>query len=67
MKWEPIEDYDKLKKKPRHAVFLFSGETPKNGKQGAAYYLVQCVNTSRSMGFRTCTHWMPLPEPPNKD
>jgi hypothetical protein len=66
MEWQPIETYDKLKKKPALAVFWFAGTPPSRGGRGE-YCLSPCAQLSRSMGSRVCTHWMPLPAPPSND
>lgn len=60
--WRPIETYDQMKRKPRLAVFWFSA-VPATRPGG--FGLDACANLSRTMGSRTCTHWMPLPEAPN--
>ena len=62
MEWKPIETYDKLKTKPKLALFWFEELKPRwaNG-----IGLNACANLSRQMGSRVCTHWMPLPDAPN--
>ena len=59
MKWEPIETYDKLKRKPKMAVFWF-----KEAQAGRSVVLYATPYLSRTMGSRICTHWMRLPDPP---
>lgn len=63
MQWLPIETYDKLKKKPKYAVFFVAATEPTN-----AYHphtaLAAMVSTDRHRGSRTITHWMPLPDAP---
>lgn len=58
--WKPIETYDGLRIKPKHAVFLFKEELGRDGKVN----LGRIIELVRFYGSRTCTHWMPLPEPP---
>lgn len=58
--WQPIDTYDALKKKPKHAVFYFKAECDDRGRNR----LIPIIELSRTYGYRTCTHWMPLPEPP---
>ena len=60
MNWQSIETYDALKKKPKYAVFLFKAE----GDDKRRNQLRQTIEFTRTFGYRTCTHWMPLPEPP---
>ena len=61
MEWQKIEIYDKLKKKPKLAVFWFEELKP---QWTYGISLAACLNTSRTMGSRVCTHWIPLPEEP---
>jgi len=61
IKWQPIETYDKLKKKPKLAVFWF-----KESSAGRNITLYATPYLSRSMGSRICTHWMPLPDAPKE-
>lgn len=63
MEWLPIESYDKLKKKPKHAAFWFEGTPPARGQSGK-YGLSPCVALTRFYGSRVCTHWTPLPNDP---
>lgn len=59
MKWHPIETYDALDKKPRFAVFYVAKTTSGRG------YLSDMIVTERRFGYRTITHWMPLPDAPD--
>lgn len=61
MEWQPIETYDALGIKPKHAVFFFEATKP---TRRAGYVLDALIETKRYFGFRVCTHWMPLPPPP---
>ena len=59
--WQPIEIYDKLKRKPKLAVFRFAPVPP------ARLGLDETYEMARRYGNRVCTHWMslqPLPAPP---
>ena len=61
MEWQPIETYDKLKKKPKRAVFFVKAFT----NEGRSYAsLAATVVTERYFGQRTVTHWLPLPNDP---
>ena len=61
--WQPIETYDKLKRKPKLSVFWFKELKPlwSNG-----IGLNACASLDRIMGSRTCVLWIPLPEPPTE-
>ena len=61
--WQPIETYDKLKRKPKLSVFWFKEFKPlwSNGIGLNAF-----ASLDRIMGSRTCVLWMPLPEPPTE-
>ena len=61
MDWQPIETYDALKKKPPLAVFWFEATQP---NRPGGHHLYAIANLSRVMGSRICTHWTPLPDPP---
>lgn len=61
MEWQPIEAYDKMEKKPKRAAFFFIGTPPLRGSKGL-YSLAPTIQTSRHMGHRECTHWLPLPD-----
>lgn len=61
--WQPIETYDSLKKKPKHAVFLFGGTAPARGQAGK-YGLYPMIELSRFCGSRVCIGWYPLPDIP---
>lgn len=57
--WQPISTYDKLKTKPKFAVFFVEktkGERPQSS-------LGSMIVTSRVFGFRTVTHWMDVSQP----
>jgi hypothetical protein len=56
--WKPIETYDKLKKKPDHAIFWMA-----ESKAGEQFTLKAGVVESRTFGRRAITHWMRI-EPP---
>jgi hypothetical protein len=59
MQWKPIEEYDAMKKKPSgFVVFLVAEEVRKS------HGLPQTITVSRTMGFRTITHFCVLPEVP---
>jgi len=62
MNWLPIETYDKLKKKPRYAVFWVAAKPPNNEYQPQTA-LREMVCLERHFGSRDVTHWMPLEEP----
>ena len=62
MNWIPIETYDNLKNKPKLAVFYVK----ESGDEGWTNCLPETISTDRTMGRRTITHWMPLPEPPEQ-
>ena len=57
MEWQPIETYDKLKVKPRYAVFYFEATGGRNPRD-------ETMQFTRSYGSRNCTHWINLPNPP---
>jgi hypothetical protein len=61
--WLPIKTYDKLKKKPKFAVFLFEAIPPP--RPGGIGHGIAIENT-RHYGSRVCTHWLKLPEPPTE-
>jgi hypothetical protein len=61
--WQPIETYDKLKRKPKLAVFWFAEEVHKTRSD---LNLKGMARLERRAGFRTCILWMPLPEPPKE-
>jgi hypothetical protein len=63
MNWQPIETYDALKKKPKHAMFLFRRES--RGGRGD-FVLEQTIQPARIYGLRVCTHWIELPPPPSE-
>lgn len=65
MEWQPIETYDKmpLKKRPKLAAFYFKKSDESRLRQN---WLAGTVQMSRSFGVRICTHWMPLPPPPEE-
>jgi hypothetical protein len=58
MEWRVIEKYDALRKKPTNAVFYFVSSV--NG----SFILQPVIQTSRIFGRRVCTHYLPLPSPP---
>ena len=58
--WQPIAQYDALKKKPKHAVFWVK---EKLNSEHSRYTLPERVSSERSNGYRTVTHYMTL-EPP---
>lgn len=58
--WQPIETWDKLKKKPEFAVFYVQ---PKEGNRPYTG-LPRMIVTERRYGSRVVSHWMPLPAPP---
>jgi hypothetical protein len=59
MEWRAIEQYDKMKKKPSgFVVFLVAEEKRKS------HGLPQTITASRTMGFRTITHFCVLPDVP---
>ena len=60
--WQPIETYDKLKKKPEFAVFYVQ---PKEGNRPYTG-LPRMIVTERRYGSRVVSHWMPLPAPPER-
>lgn len=66
MDWQPIETYDLLPRlaRPTYAAFFFEGTAPARGQHGK-YGLPPMVELTRSYGSRVCTHWAPIPEPPN--
>ncbi len=58
MEWRPIEEYDRLKKKPKNVVFLVAES--KSGRLS----LPQAITLERQYGFRTTTHYIVLPDFP---
>jgi len=60
--WKPIESYDKLKKKPKHAVFYFEATTPARG-QHSQNGLPPHIELRRNFGSRVCILWLELPDP----
>jgi len=63
--WRPIAEYDALpaKDRPRRAAFYFKSE-PRPNRPDAG--LGATVQVERNYGFRTCTHWLPLPPDPQE-
>lgn len=61
MTWEPIDKYDKLRKKPANAVFLVAEH--KSGRS----ILSRMISVERRFGFRTVTHYCVLPDLPEED
>jgi hypothetical protein len=62
MTWQPIETYDALpqRKRPKFAAFYYPAE------MAGRTQLSKTVQFERNFGRRTCTHWTPLPEPPEQ-
>lgn len=62
MEWQPIETYDKLKKKPKFAIFFVEEAI------GDRSYTWQdaMIITTRNCGSRTIKLWMPI-EAPKQD
>jgi hypothetical protein len=60
MEWQPIETYRVLKKKPKSAVFFYKAECDEKGRNR----LSEMLEFTPTYGYRTCTHWMPLPPAP---
>lgn len=60
MQWEPIEKYDAMKRKPKHAVFFV--ESMMSGKSELPAMIV----TERRFGWRVVTHYFVLPEFPEE-
>jgi hypothetical protein len=58
MEWRPIEEYDRLKNKPKSVVFLVAASS--NGR----YALPQTTALERRYGFRTVTHYLVVPDFP---
>lgn len=61
MVWKPVETYDKLKKKPKHAVFFVKVKIV-DGRPYAS--LPELISTERRFGCREVTHWLELPPLP---
>lgn len=59
VEWQPIEKYDAMKKKPSGFVVFLVAEEPEK-----SHGLPQTITESRTMGFRTITHFFVLPEVP---
>lgn len=59
MEWRPIAEYDGMKKKPKRFVVFLVKEEPRESRG-----LPQTISNSRTMGFRTITHFCVLPEVP---
>jgi len=57
--WQPIETYDKLKKKPRFAVFFFRA----NDAERHQNCLPEMMDVERYRGSRIATHWKKLETP----
>lgn len=58
MEWRPIDEYDAMKKKPKHVVFWM---------EKAGHSRVQLdagICKDRHYGFRVITHFCVLPQPP---
>lgn len=60
--WKPISTYDALRTKPKMAVFYFRSMVA-----GNRLLLPPTVGVTRYYGHRECTHWMPLPVPPDEN
>ncbi len=60
MEWRPIEEYDRLEKKPRNVVFVVKAVTDKWGK----VRLDRSIVKDRFYGLRTTTHYIVLPDFP---
>lgn len=58
--WRDIASYDRLKHKPRLAVFYFPAVT---NSSHPSNNLRATVQLQRVFGNRVCTKWMPLPDP----
>ena len=56
--WQPIETYDKLKTKPKFAVFYVDENKDQRNYRGPG------VVTVRYYGSRTISHWCELPDTP---
>lgn len=61
MEWQPIETYDKLKKKPKYAVFRVKEKIVEERPYAG---LPELVVTERRFGSRIITHWLEIPLPP---
>ena len=59
--WQPIETYDKLKKKPKYAVFYVQEKIVVDRPYAG---LSALISTDRRFGSRIVTHWIQLPNDP---
>lgn len=59
--WQPIETYDKLKRKPQLAVFRFA---PIPNER---ICMDEVFRMESRYGHRICTHWMPFAPPETTD
>lgn len=61
--WQPVQTYDALNVKPKLAVFYFEAtheDSRGNNKRAAT------IQTTRTYGYRICTHWLELPQLPKE-
>ncbi|MDX5369238.1 MAG: hypothetical protein LPL29_07650 [Alphaproteobacteria bacterium] len=63
MSWKPIETYDRLKRPPKHCLFLFAESSMRPSNPTSAYVLPQTVQLTRYMGSRVCIAWCKYPDP----
>jgi hypothetical protein len=63
MEWMPIETYDALKEKPKHAVFYVKATQP---KRPGGHTLREMIVGTRTFGLREITLWLALPPPPKE-